>query len=938
MKTTFEKNRLALTAFVIASSLGIGSVTAQDIPAAENTTAQPAAEQVETSATQGNLQFNFSGANWRDVLTWIADQSDLALQFDQTPAGTFSYSDPTRAYSIPEGLDVVNLALMKRGYTLVRRGRVLELIDLEVENADKLISEIAELVKPEDLESRGKSDIVSSVFPLGSMTPDQAKEELNLMKGPWGRVMVLDSARQVKVTETASKLIAIRDTLKNAAAASANVIEIVLKHRSADELLELARPLLEIEPGENSGDDIRISVGLYGDRIYATGLPGKTGLLEALIQKADQPLHVPDSNNTEIQLPEFRSHAVANADINVVFDVLQTMLEDAPDARVAVEPTTNSIIARVRPETHKLIENTIAQMEGRGRGFKVIELARLEPAQAILTINKFFGITEGAEGDGPVVDADPLTAKLWIRGTEEQIQQAEQLIQSLEGADTLSGLGEKVRVLPFSGRAAEDALMQAQDLWQMIGRPNQIRTLSPSRSSERGIPERRILREPDARTRPNTKPEITPKPPTSIDVRNNHKTRNRMQGEHILVVDRDDQKMQSSSSSSQTFNLNGNDIVVQMTPAGMIIASEDIDALDQFQNLIESVAGPASNQSDLPTIIWLKYIKSDVAAELVAKVLGGSDSVASSAVDSMLGGGLAGGMMGMLGLGGGGGGGSETSSAKSILTSTGSVNIVPDARLNALIIQANSVDMQMIELILAKIDIQESPEDIETVAKPALIPVIYQSAADVAEVVKSVFGDRIEGAKSNSNGGRNGGGGGQPSPQDFINAIRGGRGGGGGGGGGANAATSEPTKISIAVDSKSNSLVVRATPQDFEEVRGLVETLDYSSQPNEDTIVTYTPDGSLNPEVLRAALESILGTETKSTSDSSSSNTSSSRTEGGAGGSQTQSASEIQRRIDAFRSLRGGGGGPGGGAGRGGGPGGGGRGGGARGGGGGGRR
>ena len=121
-----------------------------------------------------------------------------------------------------------------------------------------------------------------------------------------------------------------------------------------------------------------------------------------------------------------------------------------------------------------------------------------------------------------------------------------------------------------------------------------------------------------------------------------------------------------------------------------------------------------------------------------------------------------------------------------------------------LIVQANPIDLQMIELILEKIDRQESPEDVETVAKPALIPVIYQDAKDVAEVVKSVFGDRIAGAQSGGGRGGGGGGGGQPSPQDFIDALRGG--GGGRGGRGSDAATSEPAKISVAVDVKSNSL------------------------------------------------------------------------------------------------------------------------------------
>ncbi|MEC7407280.1 MAG: hypothetical protein VYB72_00595, partial [Planctomycetota bacterium] len=126
------------------------------------------------------LQFNFSGTRWLDVLDWFASQADLALQVDQPPIGTFSFSDPSKTYTIAEGLDVINLALMKRGYSLVRRGRMLQVIDLEVENADKLISEIAELVTPDSLDERGRSDIVSCVFPLGSMTPDAAKTELAL--------------------------------------------------------------------------------------------------------------------------------------------------------------------------------------------------------------------------------------------------------------------------------------------------------------------------------------------------------------------------------------------------------------------------------------------------------------------------------------------------------------------------------------------------------------------------------------------------------------------------------------------------------------------------------------------------------------------------------------------------------------------------------------
>ncbi|MGB7328499.1 MAG: secretin N-terminal domain-containing protein, partial [Rubripirellula sp.] len=405
----------------------------------------------ETSGSAGDgLRFNFSGTEWRSVLEWFSDQADLSLQLDVIPLGTFTFADPTRSYTLDEALDVLNLSLMKRGYSLVRRGRMLQVIDLEDENANKLISEIAELVKAEQLDERGRSDIVSAVFPLGSLTPTAAREELALLVGPWGRVVVLDTARQVKVTETASKLIAIREMLKNASTADTDVTEIVLKHRGAEELLEIARPLLGLEPTVNAGDDIRISVGPLGDRIYATGLPGKTGLLQSIVDKADQPIVVAamDSGET-ISAPIFRTHSVTNADSATVFDVLQTLLAGTPDARIAIDPKTNAIVAFARPEMHEMIDKSIAEMEGSGQEFKVIDLQRLDPAQALLTINKFFGVTaEG--GDGPTVDGDPSTGKLWVRGTATQIAMVENLLRELEGESQFGDMGDKVRILPYT--------------------------------------------------------------------------------------------------------------------------------------------------------------------------------------------------------------------------------------------------------------------------------------------------------------------------------------------------------------------------------------------------------------------------------------------------------------------------------------------------------
>ena len=386
-------------------------------------------------------------------------------------------------------------------------------------------------------------------------------------------------------------------------------------------------------------------------------------------------------------------------------------------------------------------------------------------------------------------------------------------------------------------------------------------------------------------------------------------------------------------------NISKNDIIVRMTPGGLMIASEDLEALDVFERLLGQLAAPSASASDLPTIFWLKYAKADATAELVAAILGGAESSAASMTDSLIGGGVGGMLGGLMGIGGGGGGGDQSAS-KSVLTSTGSVLITSDNRLNALFVQANPIDLATVEMVLEKVDRMESPEDVELVSKPRLIPLVYQNAKDVSEVVKSVFGDRIAGAQSSNS---RGGGGQQQQAAEFVAALRGGGGRGGRGGGGGNGGIqSEPTKINVSVDERSNSLIVTASEQDFEEVRVLAIALDDGGRTTADTVETVAIPGNMNAESVVEALEAVLGRKVNQTVEASGTSNATGRANG-PGTNTTPSQGDIQSRIDAFRARAGaagaggfgggrGGGGIGGRGGGGGGPGG--RGGGGRGGGG----
>lgn len=889
--------------------------------AAQEATASEAASANASVATNSDkeLQFNFSGAPWGDVLRWFSEQADLSLQMDSAPAGTVNFTDPTQTYSVGEGLDLINRLLLDRGWAVVRRGRMLLLVDLEAENAEKLISEMAELVTPDTFDQRGNSDIVRCVFPLGGLSPDEAREELSQIIGPWGRINVLAGARQVVVTETVGKLRIIETVLSAAEEAQSSVVEIALEHRAAEEILEVARPLVGLEPGENLGEDLRISVSFYGDRVFATGSPAKLSLLKSIFTKADKAMPgSEDAEEVEIVRPVLKTHSVASANLQTAFDVLQTMLAGTPETRIALDTKRGVIVASARPETQQLISDTISELEGDGDNFAIINLRRLEPANALLTINKFFGVTETG-GQGPTVDGDPETGRLWVRGTAAQIETVKRLIDELENDPLAGGLGENVRVLPMTGTSANQTLRQLESLWPMTGRENRLRVIVPTSNEDEQLQE-------DGR---DTQP-IRQQFQRDLDQEASwNQSGSHGNGEYLVrAFDELDVNESDSSESAddesdsevagpkllQDDSANphaGAEIVVQMTPAGLVIASKDSEALDAFEQLLSSISTSSGMASDLPTIFRLKFIKAEVASELIASVLGGSESSSGSLTESVMGG-LGGGMLGGL-LGMGGGGGEEVSSSRSILTSRGSVNIVADGHLNSLIVQASPADLEFIRLVIREIDQEESPELVRTVPQPRLIPVIYQEASDVATIVKSVFAEKMY--KEQSSGG---GGGRQPSPEDIINAFRGGRGGRGGGGGGAETPKSEPTKIIVAVDERSNALVVTATPQDFQQVQELVEILDQQGMEQEEQTVVMPIAGGVRAEVLQQALESMLGI--KATTATSTSGGSSGGSSGSSGSAPTGSSQEdIQRRIEFFRSRFGGGGGtPGGFGGRGG--------------------
>ena len=346
------------------------------------------------------------------------------------------------------------------------------------------------------------------------------------------------------------------------------------------------------------------------------------------------------------------------------------------------------------------------------------------------------------------------------------------------------------------------------------------------------------------------------------------------------------------------------EIIIEITDDGILLVSEDIEALDKFETLLRQFMpiNAGLGESKI-TVFYLKYAKADVAASLIQQILSGGAGSSSSSIGSLMGDitgnlmGGGGGLMGML-LGTGGDAGGDTLGTTFEATST--VSIVADPRLNALVVQAVEEDVAMIEDLLGVIDKEGSITDVETAGKPRLIPVIYTSAESIANTVKEVYSDRL---RTSSSRGQSQQRGGNDDIMKMLQSMRGGGGGAGGGRGGSSAAKSEPAKMSIGVDTESNSIVVAAPEPLFLEVQELVHQLDSANIQSQDSLEVRTLRLT-NPEVVQQALQSILGDRVQTTTSSGSS---SSRPSGSSGGSGQPTADQIRQRMEFFNQLRSGG-------------------------------
>ncbi len=470
------------------------------------------------------MSFNFRYAPWTDVLNLFAEAAGLTLDLNAVPPGTFNYRD-NRKYTPTQALDVINGYLLQKGYILVHRDEFLVVVNID----NGIPPNLVPTVTLEELPSRGRNELMTVLIPLEGMTAEEAAVESRELLGPQGKVVALNKASKIVVTDIGSNLQRIHGLITGFQVEDGDKVfrKFELKHISvldADSVVRdlfglPARGIENVSGSSRSSYDPRSRYGSsssgssssysrdprYGspapadanatvtlaldertNSLLVTASPTNIKIIEEAIEAVDLPPldGVASRSNREPYLEVYQLETADAMEVTKTLNVLY------PGTILNEDGRTRRIHIKATQDMHREIAATIRQLDGAGAGasqMAVIPLGRMDAYTATTSIQSLF-YADGV--NAPVVQPHPSDNALIVRGSNEQVTQIKLLVTQLEPGEAggYGGSGN-LRTIPLGGRDPEEFLRALEKVWNVRGR-NPIRTVVPSATG--AIKDRRV--------------------------------------------------------------------------------------------------------------------------------------------------------------------------------------------------------------------------------------------------------------------------------------------------------------------------------------------------------------------------------------------------------------------------------------------------------------
>jgi len=923
--------------------LGFVAVAALSFFASPSTTMATLVQQGSAVAQDEGMIFNYKNAPWPGVIEWFAGQAgfvvDPAIEY---PEGAFTFKSD-RPLSPVESIDEINhkLRLGNPSKVLLRNGNRLFLVDANVE----LPAELVETISVNDLDNRGKYEPLQVKFDISGLDSESIEEQIGQRIQEHNRnfFQMYPLTNQMLVRESGENLRFIRDIIDGAKMSGTPTFStITLNHISAELFVESVNsfyPLDENNRTEDGDLTIQIDSTPGTQQLIVLSTPKMLRALEGLVAIKD--VERPTVEGAEDDPLVIRRYTVMR-DTKETFDIIDRLLfDEGGGARVIQGEESGTIIVQGRKRDHGIVNEFFALLAANASGFKTVELQNGNATDIAADTQVVLGITSENLADSVKLLPNDDRDFIIVKGTPIQVTDAVQVIEELDrkAAPISDGLRVKRRVISMPPAERDRILEAFGDVWPTMGRDNPFEVRPPMQTEEDGS----LFRKRDE---PNDDPwdeqgsilrdrlfelAVIAAPTVAMNLTNAFV----QSPDEPSPGDKLNEEESGYRLPDQIESVPGAPVRVWGTEFGIIVESDDFDAGDDAEFIIDQLLGEESEEAK-PQVYQLKHVEAGYMKSLLESMYGLSSGGGGGGGGGLLGGLAenvipgAGDMMG--GLLGGGGGGSASS------TLEGDVSLGTDGRLNYLwVIGATMKDLANIDSAIAMFDVSTAPQNPETAGQLFAIVIKHRDPEEVKMQVETFMEQYFQDAEAAKQGG------GGNDAANMMKAMRQAMTGNNGGGGGD--AEEKKPRGSLSVDPKTSKLFFLGPKSIFRQVEFYVSAIDVPEVQTPRKIFEMSVD---NPERVAGMIRDMLGKDKVEIEgmDGDSAEGSEGGTEGGkAQNPQGNKAAETQmKQAEAARNSmiqqmiqargaaggRGGGGRQGGGAGRGGG--GGGRGGGGRGG------
>ncbi len=360
------------------------------------------------------LKFNFRLQKWPEVLNWIAGEADLSLVMETAPPGTFNYKD-SKEYTPTEAIDLINGWLLTKGFTLVRRERLLMCLDLKGGLPEGAIPQIT----PEDLATRGRFEFVSVLIPLEGRPVDAVKAEITPLLGTYGKAEPLAATGQILVSGPAGKVRLIDRIIKQVAvpakpspkppAEKPTLVVYPIKHTDPTQPGEVLKQII-------SGT---VVVDTTANQITINATPSEQAKAKQIIDQLEANLGLEKQ-------PVLELYPVRETNISEVLATLQLV---APTGQFRFDAPGKKLVVWATKADQKKIAESLLKLSARSTDFgqtqlEVYPLEKIDPS-AVQTLLQIL-LPEVK------VTIDSKTGSLIVIGTLADHQAVSSLIEQLK--------------------------------------------------------------------------------------------------------------------------------------------------------------------------------------------------------------------------------------------------------------------------------------------------------------------------------------------------------------------------------------------------------------------------------------------------------------------------------------------------------------------------